>query len=191
MPPNSFVLNQTFIFPHPLTKETQGKERNKVKNWFVLMLNFKKIQLAKTITQYLLTYLAQCLTWLLMWVYMCPPLPLLMACSSVNYCMCTFPCFPLFTFYIVYRREQELKKKKAAVGFSLEGPRPVHAELPRCNFSTALPLSGLFIPPRCAPLEKTGRWTSMWEISSSRRCRRTSHPPPPNPTPPITQHSPS
>lgn len=56
MPPNSFVLNQTFIFPHPLTQETPGEERSRLRNCFVLMLNFKKILLAKDITQYLLTY---------------------------------------------------------------------------------------------------------------------------------------
>lgn len=62
MAPNSVVLNQSFIFPHPITQKTPGKEKNRIRNFFVLMLNFKKILLAKDFTQYLLAYLAQCFT---------------------------------------------------------------------------------------------------------------------------------
>lgn len=64
MPPNSSVLNQTCIFPDPLTQCTPGKTRNTIRNRFVLPLNFKKILelFVKDITQYLLTYLAQCFT---------------------------------------------------------------------------------------------------------------------------------
>lgn len=58
MPENSFAINQTCIFPNPLTL---GKECNLIRNCFVLPLNFKKILelLAKDFTQYLLTYLAR------------------------------------------------------------------------------------------------------------------------------------
>lgn len=56
MPQNSFAINQTCIFPNPLTL---GKES--YKKLLFLPLNFTKILelLAKDFTQYLLTYLAR------------------------------------------------------------------------------------------------------------------------------------
>ena len=66
----------------------------------------------------------------------------------------TFPVFPLL------KTRTRVEKEKTAVGFFLRELRPVHAELTQCNFTAVLPLSGLFIPPCWAPLEKTGRWTS-------------------------------
>lgn len=143
------------------------------------MLNFKKILLDKNITQYLLTYVAQCFTWLLMWVYVCSPLPLLMACSSVNYCMCTCACFPRFS-SIQYIEESGSWKRKDSSGILL-GRTEAHA----C-WAAAMQFHhrvATFRPIHPSPLcpiredRQVNKYT--WKISSSRHCRSTSHPPEP------------
>lgn len=120
MPRNSFVLNQTCIFPHPLTQCTPGKERNTIRNCFVLPLNFKKILelLVNDITQYLLTYLAQCFTWSLMWVYVCflfSLLDSLFICELLCVCLCV-----LSSFFFSCRWECELEKERQWWDFTWE-----------------------------------------------------------------------
>lgn len=88
--PNSFVLNQTCIFPHPLTRCTPGKQRNAIRNCLVLPLNFKKDSWAtrQGITQHFSPYLSR------LCKCMCVSSPLyLIVCTSVNYYMCACACF--------------------------------------------------------------------------------------------------
>lgn len=120
MPQNSFVLNQTCIFPHPLTWCTPGRARNTIRNCSVLPLNFKKILelLAKDITQYLLTYVAQCFTWSLMWVYV-GFLSFLLDSSSVCELLYVYLRM-LSSFFFSYRWEWELKKNRQRWDFTWE-----------------------------------------------------------------------
>lgn len=141
MPPNSSTLNQTCIFPHPLTRCTPGKERNTIRNCFVLLLNFKKILelLVKDITQYLLTYLAQCFTWS-MWVYVCflsSLLDSLFICKLLYMCLCVLS--PVFASSIAQSRSW---KRKDSGGILLDFTSRAPCTLsrrdaispPRCHF---------------------------------------------------------
>lgn len=178
MPPNSFVLNQTCIFPHPLTWCTPGKERNTMRNCLVLLLNFKKILelLAKDITQYLLTYLAQCFILDRSRECMCVSSPSLL--DSLFVCELLYVCLHMLSsFFLSYRWEWELKKKRQQWDFTWESRgRACWAATMQfhCRVATFRPIH----PSLLSPIREDGQVNKCTrKTSSSRRYGSTSQPP--------------
>lgn len=167
MPPNSFGLNQTCIFPHPQMQCTAGKEGNRIRNCFVLLLNFKKILelLAKDITQYLLTYVAQCFTWSLTWVYVCFLSPL----SLFVWITVRVPAHAFLVFLLLLGESGSWKRKDSG-GIFLARAEARASWAAAMQFHRRVATFRPIHPSLLSPIREDGQVNMCtWKTSSSRR----------------------